>query len=97
MFTLSPAGGALLFKGSAVEIIWATVSAMVGLTALACGVAGWLIRPLNLLWRLLLVAAGLLLVYPEPTQDMIGIAIFTVIVGLQFVLRNRQPLSPKMA
>jgi len=97
MFTLSPAGGALLFKGSAVEILWATVSAMVGLTALACGVAGWLLRPLNLLWRLPLVAAGLLLVYPEPTQDMIGIAIFAVILGLQFVLRNRQPLSPKMA
>ncbi len=97
MFTLSPAGGALLFKGSPVEILWATVSAMVGLTALACGVAGWLIRPLNLLWRLPLVAAGLLLVYPEPTQDMIGIAIFAVILGLQYVLRNRQPLSPKMA
>lgn len=93
MFTLSPAGGALLFKGTPVEILWATASAMIGLTALACGVAGWLIRPLNLLWRLPLVAAGLLLVYPEPTQDMIGIAIFLVVGLFQFVLHRRTRVS----
>lgn len=97
MFTLSPAGGALLFKGTPIEIIWATVSAMVGLTALACGVAGWLVRPLNLLWRAPLVAAGLLLVYPEMTQDMIGIGIFLVVLLIQLVLQRRAPVKPALA
>ncbi|MBM3129360.1 MAG: TRAP transporter fused permease subunit [Chloroflexi bacterium] len=97
MFTLSPAGGALLFKGTPVEIIWATVSAMVGLTALACGVAGWLVRPLNLLWRAPLVIAGLLLVYPETTQDMIGIGIFLFVLLAQLVLQRRAPAKPALA
>jgi TRAP-type uncharacterized transport system fused permease subunit len=66
---------------------------MVGLTALACGVAGWLIRPLHLLWRLPLVAAGLLLVYPEATQDLIGISVFVVVAAAQFVL-NRRAAAP---
>jgi TRAP-type uncharacterized transport system fused permease subunit len=94
MFTLSPAGDALLLKGSAGEIVLATVSAMVGLTALATGVAGWLARPLSLVWRLPLIVAGLLLIYPETMQDVIGISIFVVVFVLQLVLRRRLVQTP---
>ncbi len=97
MFTLSPAGSALLFKGTPVEIVWATLSAMVGLTALACGVAGWLVRPLNVLWRAPLVIAGLLLVYPEAMQDLIGIAIFVAVLLVQLILQRRTPTQPALA
>jgi len=97
MFTLSPAGSALLFKGTPVEIVWATLSAMVGLTALACGVAGWLVRPLNMLWRAPLVIAGLLLVYPEAMQDLLGMAIFAAVLLVQLILQRRTPTQPALA
>lgn len=97
MFTLSPAGTALLFKGTPLDILWTTASAMVGLTALATGVAGWLVRPLTWIWRTPLIFAGLLLVYPEALQDAIGISIFLAVLLMQLVLQRRAPTQPAPA
>ena len=90
MFTLHPDGVGLLLKGPWGNIVWTTVTAMVGLAALAAGLTGWLIRKATLLERALLVATGLLLVYPGWLQDLIGFGLFALAALLQS-LRGRSP------
>jgi TRAP transporter 4TM/12TM fusion protein len=84
MFTLHPDGLGLLLKGSWASIAWTTVTAAVGLAALAAGLTGWLLMKTTRLEQGLLVAAGLVLVYPSLVQDFIGIGIFGIAAALQY-------------
>jgi TRAP-type uncharacterized transport system fused permease subunit len=91
MFVLDPAGLGLLLMGSfkalakasVVDIAIVSVTAMIGIAALAAGVQGWLFRKTTGLERCLLIAAGLALVYPKPLLDYIGVALFIVAIALQ--------------
>ncbi|MGH7771458.1 MAG: DUF3394 domain-containing protein, partial [Candidatus Binatia bacterium] len=92
MFTLHPDGVGLLLKGPWGNIIWTTLTAMVGLTALAAGLTGWLVRKATLPEQVMLVAAGLVLVYPGWLQDLIGCLLFALVALLQ-ILRGRSRAS----
>ena len=97
MFTLHPDGIGLLLKGSWGNIAWTTVTAAAGLAALAAGLTGWLLRKTNPLERSLLVAAGLVLVYPSLLQDFIGLGLFALAGTLQYLqwrsARERRPAA----
>lgn len=88
MFTISPGGTALLLKGDWTSIVWTTLTAMVGLVALAAGLTGWLLRRTTGVEQALLVAAGLVLVYPGWLQDILGFGLFAAAALLQ---RMRRP------
>ncbi|MBI2538842.1 MAG: TRAP transporter fused permease subunit, partial [Deltaproteobacteria bacterium] len=88
MFTISPGGTALLLKGDWTGIVWTTLTAMVGLVALAAGLTGWLLRRTTGVEQALLVAAGLVLVYPGWLQDILGFGLFAAAALLQ---RMRRP------
>jgi TRAP-type uncharacterized transport system fused permease subunit len=88
MFTLDPAGLALLGKGPWGAMLWTMATAMVGLAALAAGLAGWLLLKTSALDRLLLLAAGLVLVYPGWLEDAVGFSLFVVALGLQLWRRG---------
>ena len=95
MFTLSPDGIALLLKGPWTSIAWTTLTAMVGLVALAAGLTGWLIRKTTRFEQALFIIAGLVLVYPGWIQDLIGFGLFAFALLLQTLLyRSRAPLGP---
>jgi TRAP-type uncharacterized transport system fused permease subunit len=91
MFVLDPAGLGLLLMGSfkklAVapwgEIAVVSVTAMIGIAALAAGVQNWLFRKTSSLERWLLIIAGLALVYPKAMFDYIGIALIIVVIAMQ--------------
>ena len=94
VFVLSPEGVGLLLKtppeGSWAGVAWIAVTAMVGITALACGVQGWLAGRLSVLERAVLVLAGLALVYPAPWSDVAGFAgIAAVVVARKLIGRPR--------
>ncbi len=94
MFTLAPEGVGLLLQGSPVNIIFATISAVVGITALTTGVGGWLLRRVNWIERIALIAAGLLLIYPATNLDIVGLALFAMVAGYQWVTRKTlQPIE----
>jgi TRAP-type uncharacterized transport system fused permease subunit len=84
MFTLHPDGVALLLKGNWGNIIWTTITAAIGLTALAAGLTGWLLTRATIVERALMIAAGLILVYPSLLQDMIGVGLFGVAISTQY-------------
>ncbi|HET9594173.1 MAG TPA: TRAP transporter fused permease subunit [Anaeromyxobacteraceae bacterium] len=82
-FVLDPSGVGLLLKGSPLDVVRVTVTAFVGIAALACGVQGWMFRRTTVVERGMLVAAGLLLVYPTAWADLAGIALVAAAVALQ--------------
>ena len=87
-FTLHPDGVALLLKGSLVNILWTFVTALVGIFALAAGTDGWMFKRATPWERVILVAAGLALVYPALTFDLVGLGLVGMAIISQKVLRK---------
>jgi TRAP transporter 4TM/12TM fusion protein len=88
MFTLHPDGAGLLLKGPWENIAWTSVTAAVGLAALAAGLTGWMLMKTTWLERGLLLVAGLVLVYPSLLQDVIGLGLFASAAALQYFRRR---------
>jgi TRAP transporter 4TM/12TM fusion protein len=89
MFT-QPDGLAILWRDTTfVEAAVASISAVAGIVALVGGVGGYLLRPTAPVERVILCAAGLLLLAPGNVQDLVGLALFGAVVGLQLVTRSR--------
>ncbi len=65
------------------QVAIVTVTAMIGIAALAAGVQGWLLKRTNGIERWLLIAAGLALVYPKPMFDYAGVAMVVLAIILQ--------------
>jgi TRAP transporter 4TM/12TM fusion protein len=81
MFAVDPKGIGILLKGPVVDVIWTTFTAFIGIAALAGGVENWLFKKTTFYERIMLIVAGLALVYPEPLYDLIGfgLIIFAII------------------
>lgn len=91
MFVLAPSGTGLLLGGSFKNLAQAdwgsvaivTVTAMIGIVALAGGLQGWLLRKTTLPERWMLIVAGLALVYPAGFSDIFGFLLVVAVVVLQ--------------
>src|SRR3989442_1291351 len=79
------------------EAVLASVSAAVGITALVAGVGGYLLRPTNLIERVLLIVGGVLLVAPGLAADVAGLTLFAIAVGLQAAPRLLARLAARRA
>jgi len=96
MFVLDPSGTGLLLTGSIKTLgqaDWGSIAivtgtAALGIAALAGGVQGWLFARTNWLEKWMLIVAGLALVYPTTTADIVGFGCFAVVVAMQ-LLRKR--------
>ena len=99
MFVLDPAGTGLLLTGSFKtlgnadwgSIAVVTVTAAIGIAALAGGLQGWLLR--KTIWpeRWMLVIAGLMLVYPRAMFDYIGAALVVAVIVMQKLRKAGAP------
>ena len=76
MFVYSPA---LLLKGTFVDVILASVPALLGLLSMSVALIGYWIGPLRMWERALALAGGALLVFPGLVSDGIGIVLMIVI------------------
>jgi TRAP-type uncharacterized transport system fused permease subunit len=96
MFVLDPSGQGLLLMGSTKALATAnwwsiaevTITAAIGIAALAAGFQGWALRKANWFERALLLVAGFLLAYPSWMADLVGIALVAAVLAVQ-VLRPR--------
>jgi TRAP-type uncharacterized transport system fused permease subunit len=99
MFVLDPGGTGLLLTGSIKTlgdadwggIALVTVTAAIGIAALAGGLQGWLLKRTNIVERTMLVLAGFLLVYPSATFDVIGVVLVMLVVAMQWLRRDPAP------
>ena len=78
----------LLIGATPLGIIQASLTAVVGMTAIGAGLAGFLVTRAHWIERILLVAAGLLLVDPGLVTDLIGIVVLGGVAVFE-VLRRR--------
>jgi TRAP transporter 4TM/12TM fusion protein len=96
MFVLDPNGQGLLLMGSIKNLAGAnwgaialvTLTAAIGIGALASGLQGWLLGRAGPLERLALLGAGLALVYPSPASDAIGVGLIAVVLTVQWLRRR---------
>ena len=92
MFVLSPT---LLAQGSLFEIVKSVLTALIGVYALAAGVAGYLKGHLTLLMRLVVFAGGILLVNSGLVTDLIGIALIALVLGYQILMKKKTEATAK--
>jgi len=99
MFVLAPEGQGLLLMGSAKALATAdwwsiaqvTLTAAVGIAALAAGFQGWALKRTTLIERGMLLIAGFALVYPGALADAIG---FGLVIAALAMLVMRKELRP---
>ncbi|MGH9239253.1 MAG: TRAP transporter permease [Vicinamibacterales bacterium] len=78
VFTLSPGGSGVLLQGSVVHVVSTSAAAVLGIAALSIGISGWLRRQATVGERCLLVAAAVLLFFPQPMARLAGLACATI-------------------
>lgn len=90
MFIYNPP---LLGKGPILWVLIAFFSACIGVIALAGAMIGYLIRPVNIVERILLFGAALALIDSRLTTDLIGYGLF----GITFLLQKFWNWRPQEA
>ena len=99
MFVLDPSGLGLLLMGSTKALAaanwWSiaevTVTAAIGVAALAAGFQGWALKQTTMVERTMLLVAGFALVYPTMVADLVGIGLVLTALALQYL--RREPAS----
>jgi TRAP-type uncharacterized transport system fused permease subunit len=99
MFVLDPSGQGLLLMGSTKALAsanwWSiaevTVTAAIGVAALAAGFQGWALKQTTMVERTMLLVAGFALVYPTLLADLVGIGLVLAALALQYL--RREPAS----
>lgn len=89
IFAMSPA--MLFVDTTTVEVILVVITSIIGLFGVASGLNGYLFRPIHPLLRIVLAAAGLLMMDPTAATDVIGIVLMAAAVVFQYFGRKKQP------
>jgi TRAP transporter 4TM/12TM fusion protein len=85
LFLYSPS---IVLEGSVLHIILNSLTALLGVTALAAGLVGWFFMPLKFWLRLIFLVSAIALIVPNLLASLVGI-VPLVIVALMGVNRNR--------
>ena len=101
MFVLEASGQGLLLMGSSKALATAdwwmiaevSITAAIGIAALAAGFQGWAIRRTNLVERWLLIAAGFALAYPSWMADVAGIVVVVAVLAMQYLRKQPATIS----
>jgi TRAP transporter 4TM/12TM fusion protein len=86
MFVYEPA---LLMIGEWPKILQAFLTAAFGITMFAGGLHGYFVTAATPWQRVLLLAAGILLIEPSWMTDLFGIAVAALVIGTQLAARSR--------
>ena len=86
-------GPALLMEGAVTEIIIATMTSLIGITALSVGMQGWLFKNLNIWIRIAYLMAGVLMTYPGYTSDAIGLIVCAALTLYLWKSKGREEVS----
>ena len=89
VFTQSAEGMGILLQAPLSDVLRSTLTAAIGISALAMGLGGWLRRAATLPERVGATAGGLLLVYASPVTDLLGIALFGAVALLHLLRTSR--------
>ncbi|MFA7664800.1 MAG: TRAP transporter fused permease subunit [Burkholderiaceae bacterium] len=101
VFVLEPAGAGLLLMPPADvhwgRVVWIIITATAGIASLAGGAQNWVLVRCRLWERLALIVAGLLLVYPHPMADTIGLCLLGLALASQWIRGGRRRAAAAQA
>ena len=91
IFAYSPA---MLFVN--VTSVWAVIqivlSAVLGIFGVAAGLEGFMLRKMNLLFRLICIGGGLGLMIPGALSDLVGLVLIGGVFAIQYVQNKKEAL-----
>lgn len=83
IFVLSPS--LLLVDTTVTQALLVVATSLIGMTGIGSGFMGYLLQPMNVIERFLGIIGGLMLIYPEGSSDIIGLALLVTLAILQFM------------
>jgi len=86
MFVYNPA---LVMIGTPMEIVLATITALIGMAALGYGIIGYLSGRMNWGQRILLIAGGMAMAYSGIVTNLVGVALISIGALWQLVASRR--------
>jgi TRAP-type uncharacterized transport system fused permease subunit len=87
---------ALLGQGEPLDIAWAVITAIIGVTALAGGTIGYLVAPVYWWNRIILIGAAITLIHPSLVTDIIGVGGLAFVAVFQWAkLKKQRQSSPR--
>ena len=88
IFAYSPA---MLFEGTVTvwTVAQTSISAVIGLYAIAAALNGYLYRPIHPVFRIALIGGGLAMMIPGTLTDIIGLAVVAAVIVFQKVSSKR--------
>ena len=90
IFCLNPA--MLLIDTNVPEFVMIIITSVIGMFAISAAIEGYMTSTLNVVFRIILAAAGLMLIYPGTLTDIIGIVITVGIFVIQ--MTQKKGVSP---
>lgn len=93
MIVLQPA--LLMVDVTIPQILWVTFSAIIGMIGIGAGIIGYWYRKLMWFERIILIGAGLAMIYPETISDITGLVVFVIMFAIQFI-GNKKGNNPKV-
>ncbi len=88
MFAYNPA--MLMIDTHAGALVQITITAMIGIFALAAALEGYCFTHLNFVFRILIAIGGLMLIHPALMTDVIGLVLVIVCLGFHYIVSKRQ-------
>lgn len=73
--------------------VQAVVFAVIGIIAISCGLFGYIVDDAGIIERVIIIAAGAMMVHPGTLTDVIGVAVIAVIIALQFLRKKKRAAS----
>ena len=89
IFAYSPE---ILFIGDNIlwyDIVLIVITATIGMIGVAAGLSSYLIKPMNMIERILTIAGGLCLIIPGILTDAIGLGLIAIAVLMQLFLQKK--------
>lgn len=83
IFVMNPA--LILIDTTAVDVIRITITSLMGMFGISAGMTGWLYGKTSIVERILLLAAGLMLINPTVMTDIIGVGGIAAIIMFQYI------------
>lgn len=90
MFVYQPG---LLMEGTVGTILVAVLTSAIGIASLAAAVEGWLLKNLNGFERLVIFAAGVMMIFPQAYMDIIGIIAASSVLVSKYLSRRAPNLT----
>ncbi len=89
IFCMNPA---MLFIDTTLQkVVLIVVSSLIGIFGVAAALNGYLCRKMHWLSRIVICIAGLMMMDPTVITDVVGFALFVVVVAIQYIGTKKQP------